>query len=336
MSPIGFAAIGFAHNHIFNLVDTLLAAGGQLISFYDTEPPRIAEFAARYPQAAQAPSISAILEDARIGVVVSAAIPIERAPLGIQVMQHGKDFLVAKPGVCSLEQLAQVRDVQEATQRKYTIYYSERLQNPATLKAGELVERGAIGQVVQTVGFGPHRLLGQGYRPAWAFERPMFGGILNDLASHQIDQFLYFTGSPHAEIVSAHVGNFHHPQFPNMHDFGDLTLRSARAVGHIRVDWLTPNGLDSWGDVRLFIVGTDGMIELRKNIDLAGRVGGNHLYLVTQSATQYIPCDDVPLTFGAQFLADVRQRTERALSQAHVFRVAELALQAEQQAVILA
>ncbi|MFZ4817005.1 MAG: Gfo/Idh/MocA family protein [Phototrophicaceae bacterium] len=332
---IGFAAIGFAHNHIFNQVNALLAAGATLVSFYDTDPAQTAAFLARYPNTPQAPSIEAILEDERVAVVVSAAIPNERAALGIRVMQHGKDYLCAKPGVISLDQLAAVRQVQQATARKYLIYYGERFHNPATVKAGELVHAGAVGKVIQTVGFGPHRLLGHTPRPDWTFNRTAFGGIINDLASHQMDQFLYFTGSTHAQVVAAHVGNFNHPQFPNMHDFGDVMVRSASATGYIRVDWLTPKGLETWGDVRLFILGTDGTIELRKNTDLAGRAGDNHLFLVTQAATEYIACADVQLPFGEQFIADVLNRTETAMPQAHCFLAAELALQAEQQALKL-
>lgn len=330
---VRFAAVGFAHNHIFNMVGVLRDAGAQLVSFYDADAGQIAQFTAHFPEGTQAESIAAILEDDSIDLIVSAAIPNERGPLGVQAMQHGKDYLCAKPGLTDLDQLAEARRVVAETGRKYIIYYGERLQNPATVKAGELVQGGAIGRVVQTVGFGPHRFLGHVQRPAWAFERRYFGGIINDLASHQIDQFLYFTGSTQAEVVAAQVGNFAHRQFPNMHDFGDVMLRSPAATGYVRVDWLTPDGLDTWGDVRLFIVGTEGTIELRKNTDLAGRAGGNHLFIVNGEQTRYIDCQDVPLPFAAQLLRDIETRTETAMPQAHCFLAAELALIAEQQAV---
>ncbi|MBZ0291961.1 MAG: Gfo/Idh/MocA family oxidoreductase, partial [Anaerolineae bacterium] len=287
---IRIAAIGLSHNHIYNQVNALLDAGAEFISFYGDEPERCAEFAKRYPQAQQATSIEQILEDKRIQMVVSAAVPNQRAPLGVRVMQHGKDYSCAKPGFTSLEQLEEAHRVQAATGRIYIVHFGERIGNPATVKAGELVHSGAIGAVVQTVGFGPHRLLGHVERPAWTFDKQYFGGIINDLASHQIDQFLYFTGSTAAEIVSSQVGNFHYPQFPRMEDYGDLVVRSASAAGFIRVDWLTPKGLNTWGDVRLFILGTEGYIELRKNCDLAGRPGSNHLFLVDQQGTHYLDC----------------------------------------------
>lgn len=333
---IRFSAIGFAHNHIFSQVNALLNAGAELVSFYDTEPERIALFSERYPQAQQVASIEAILNDDSIDVVVCASIPNERAPLGVQVIQHGKDFLCAKPAFTSLERLTEVRRVQAETERIYAVYFGEHYGNPATVKAGELVHAGAIGQVVQTVGFGPHRLLGHVQRPDWSFDKQYFGGIINDLASHQMEQFLYFTGSTTAQVVSAHVGNFKHQQFPNMHDFGDITVRSPQATGYVRVDWLTPKGLDTWGDVRLFILGTEGYIELRKNIDIAARDGSDHLFLVDQTGTQYIDCSGVEMPFAKQFIADVQNRTETAVSQAHTFLACELALQAESLAFELA
>lgn len=329
---INFAAIGFAHNHIFNQTTTLLNAGANLVCFYDDNPERIEEFLSRYPDTPKAESIQAILDDESIHVVATGARPDERAKLGIRVMQHGKDFISAKPSFTTMEDLEEARRVQAETGQIYSVFYAERFDNPSTVKAGELVHSGAIGQVVQTVGFGPHRLLNHGYRPDWTFDKQYFGGVINDLASHQMDQFLYFTGSTSAEIVSSHVANFRHQQYPKMHDFGDVMVRSDCAVGYVRVDWMTPKGLDIWGDVRLFILGTAGYIELRKNTDIAGREGKNHLFLVTEEDMQHIDCENVHLPFGEQFIQDVLNRTETAMPQAHCFLASELALRAELEA----
>lgn len=331
---VRFAAVGFAHNHIFNQVDLLLREGAELVSYWGRETERLPEIAARYPQARAARSLDEILDDDSISLIVCADIPAARASLGIEAMRHGKDFSTAKPGFVSLDEVAEARRVHAETGRRYFVHFGERLDNAATVKAGELVRAGAIGRVVQTTGFGPHRLLGHIPRAAWSYDAAQHGGILNDLASHQIDQFLYFTGSDTAEIVSAHVGNMRfREQFPAFQDFGDLTIRSAHATGFVRVDWLTPDGLATWGDVRLFLLGTDGYIELRKNIDLAGRPGGSHLFLVDHHGTQHIDCSGVTLPYGAQLLADLRDRTETAIGQAHTFAACELALRAQAMAV---
>ena len=328
---IKFAVIGVNHAHINSMVDAVLRGGGELVSVYAKEPDLAAAFITRYPQAARAGSENEILESSSIQLVLSAAIPDERAPTGIRVMQHGKDYMSDKPGITTLEQLAEVRRVQAQTRRIYSIMYSERMENRATVKAGELVKAGAIGRVVQTIGLGPHRMTPK-TRPAWFFERPRYGGILCDIGSHQADQFLFFTGSTRADIVASQVANVHNQQYPTFEDFGDVTLRGDKGAGYIRVDWFTPDGLATWGDGRLTILGTDGFIEVRKNIDIAGKPGESHLFLVDQKETRYIDCAKVVLPYGEQIVADVLNRTETAMPQQHCFLATELMLRAQKQA----
>ncbi|HEU5090896.1 MAG TPA: Gfo/Idh/MocA family oxidoreductase, partial [Roseiflexaceae bacterium] len=292
--PVRFSAIGLNHGHIYGQTNLLLRAGAELVSFYAAEDDLAAQYAKAFPQAQRVPDQRAILEDDTIQLVISAAIPDERAPLGIMAMQHGKDYMADKPGFTTLEQLAEARRVQAQTGRIYSICFSERFENAATVRAGELVQQGAIGRVVQTIGLGPHRI-NVPSRPDWFFDRARYGGILNDIASHQADQFLFFTGSTRAEVVAAQVANYKYPQYPKFEDFGDVILRGSgddgvEVSGYIRCDWYTPDGLGSWGDGRLTILGTEGYIEVRKNIDIAGRDGGNHLFLVDQKGTNYIDC----------------------------------------------
>ena len=328
---IKFSVIGINHGHIYSQVDAVIRGGGQLVSLYAKEPDLVAEFTKRYPQVKISGSEKEILEDKSIQLILSSAIPVDRAGLGIRTMQHGKDYMSDKPGITSLEQLAEVRRIQKQTGRIYSIMYSERLENKATVKAGDLVKAGAIGKVIQTIGLGPHRM-NAGTRPAWFFDRKYFGGIITDIGSHQFDQFLFFTNSDKAGIVSSQTANAAHPQYPNFEDFGDVMIRGNGGTGYIRVDWFTPDGLKTWGDGRLTILGTEGYIEIRKNIDIAGREGGSHLFLVNNKDTQYIDCKDVDLPYGKQLVDDIINRTETAMTQAHCFLATELALKAQKSA----
>jgi predicted dehydrogenase len=328
---IKFSVIGINHDHIYSQVEAVRRGGGELISFYAKEPDLAANFTKRYPEAKLAHSEKEILEDHSIQLILSASIPSERAPLGIEVMRHEKDFMVDKPGMTSLEQLAAVRSTQKSTKRIYSIMYSERLENRATVRAAELVRGGAIGRVVQTIGTGPHRM-NPAQRPPWFFEREKYGGIICDIGSHQFDQFLHFINSTKAEIVASQIGNMNHPQYPDIEDFGDVMLRGDGGTGYIRVDWFTPAGLSTWGDPRLFVLGTDGYVEVRKNLDIAGRPGDSHLFLVDQRGTRYIDCKDVVLPYGQQLINDVLDRTETAMTQEHCFLAMELALLAEKNA----
>lgn len=331
---IRFAAIGLNHGHIYSQVNTVIRSGGELVWFYAKEPDLIATFQERFPQAKLARSEDEILQDPSIQLVVSASIPIDRAPLGIRVMQHGKDFMADKPGIITLKQLKEVRRVQKATGRIYSILYGERLQSRASLKAAELIRKGAIGRVVQTMGTGPHRINPSARQP-WFFDRKSYGGIICDIGSHQCEQFLYFTNSTSAEVLASQVGNVHNKQYPGLEDFGDAMLRGNGGSGYFRVDWFTPDGLPTWGDVRLTILGTDGYMELRKTIDLQGRDGGNHLFLVDQKQTAYIDCSDATPGYGPALVHDILNRTETAMPQEHCFLATEIALRAQQQAKII-
>jgi predicted dehydrogenase len=325
-----FAAIGLNHAHINGQVDAVTRGGGQLVAFHAKEPDLASAFQKRHPAARSVRTEREILEDATIPLVLSAAIPNERAPLGIEVMRHDKDFMADKPAATSLEQLAEVRRVQAQTRRIYSVLI-ERHESQATHKAGELVKAGAIGRVIQTVALAPHRMA-PATRPSWFFERARYGGILCDLASHHVDQFVFFTGSTRADIVAAQVGNLQHPQYPGLEDFGDVMLRGDGGTGYIRADWFTPDGLGVFGDGRTTILGTDGYVEIRKSVDIAGRQGGNHLFLVDHEAAQYIDCRDVALPYGTRLVDDVLNRTRTADDQARTFLAMELALRAERDA----
>jgi predicted dehydrogenase len=328
---IRFSAIGLNHGHIYGQVQTVIRGGGELVSFYAKEPELIAAFSKRYPEAKLAKSENEILEDKNIQLVVSAGIPVDRAPLGIRVMQHGKDYMSDKPGITTLEQLAEVRKVQKQTKRIYSILYSERLENKASIKAGDLVKDGAIGKVVQTLGTGPHRMNPKS-RPDWFFKKKSYGGILCDIGSHQSEQFLFFTNSTKADVVCSQVGNVNHAEYPEIEDFGDAVIRGDGGSGYFRCDWFTPAGLNTWGDGRLTILGTDGYIELRKYADIAGRPGGDHLFIVDNKQTRYIDCSEVELPYGPALVQDILNRTETAMTQEHCFLAMELALKAEKNA----
>jgi predicted dehydrogenase len=329
-----FAVIGMNHFHIYHMVDAVTRGGGQLAAVFVREPDLRAAFVERYPNARAVADERAILEDDSIQLVLSSIIPNERAPLGIRVMQHGKDFIADKPGITTLEQLAEVRRIQAETRQIYSIMYSERFESPGTVKAGELVKAGAIGDVIHSIGLGPHQV-GLTERPEWFWDPDAYGGIICDIGSHQVDQFLFFTGSSRGEVVSSQVANYRHRDHPGFQDFGEFLLRGNGGTGYVRLDWFTPKGLGVWGDTRIIVEGTEGFLEVRKNIDIGGRDGPEHLFLVDEEGINHFDCRDMELPYGPQIVDDVVRRTETAMSQEHCFLATELALKAQQQATWL-
>ena len=336
---VKFAVCGMSHDHIYGMVGAMQRGGGVLVSAYGQEPDKLAAFAKRYPDVKTVRTEEEILDDKSIQLVLSSAVPNHRAPLGVEAMKRGKDYLSDKPGVTTLEQLGEVRKTIAETQRIFGIMYSERLEVKAAVKAGELVQAGAIGRVIQTINIAPHQITQSGGdagggsgRPDWFWEPGLYGGILCDIGSHQVDQFLYYTGSTSAEVVASQVANVHHPDHPKFQDFGDMMLRGDRGLGYVRLDWFTPDGLGTWGDGRLFVLGTEGYIEVRKYTDVAVKSSGNNLYIVDRKQARYIDCNNLTLPFGPQFISDIVNRTHVAQDQTQCLLAAQLVIEAQMKA----
>lgn len=325
-----FAACALDHGHIYGQTQGLLEAGATLKWVYDPDPEKVAQFRKSHPQARVARSLAEVLDDPAVHLVAAAAIPRLRAGLGEQVLRAGKDYFTDKSPFTILDQLARLRQVVSETGRKYLVYFSERLHNEAAVYAGQLIERGALGRVLQVLGLGPHRLSAP-TRPDWFFRKASYGGILTDIGSHQCEQFLHYSGERGGSVRSAYVRNFHHPEWPELEDFGEASLVGDRGASfYFRVDWFTPSGLSTWGDGRTFILGTEGTLELRKYVDVAGGRGGDQVYLVdTHGEHHFSVAGQVGFPFFGQLIRDVLDRTETAMTQDHIFQAAALSMQAQ-------
>lgn len=326
-----FAAVGLAHGHIYGMTKGLLDAGATIKYVYDKNPALVAEFLKRFPGTPVAKSEEEILEDREVRLVASADVPSLRCPLGIRVMESGKDYLADKAPLISLEQLDAARAAVKKTGRKYAVYYGERLGSECGMFAGELISRGAIGRVLNVIGLGPHKLNNGERRGDWFYKRETQGGILIDIGSHQIEQFLHYTGNEKATVTSSRKGNFNHKQYPEFDDFGDCNLLGANgATGYFRVDWFTPAGVKPFGDGRTVIMGTDGYIELRKYTDIGVSDVGNNLIIANNDGVEVINVDGkIGLPYFGNLVLDCINRTENAMTQEHAFCSAELSVIAQ-------
>jgi predicted dehydrogenase len=324
------AATHLDHGHIYGQCEGLEQAGALVKWVHDPDPARAEAFRAKFPTARLARSLEEILDDAEVQLVAAAAVTSERGPLGCRVLRSGKHYFTDKAPFTTLEQLKDARRAVAETGCRYAVYYNERLHSECSVHAGRLVEGGAIGRVIQTLGTGPHRLNAKS-RPAWFFERAKYGGILCDIGSHQVEQFFHFTAARGAQVRFAAARNAAHPGYPELQDFGECLLEADNgASGYFRVDWFTPDGLSTWGDGRLVVLGTDGYIELRKYVDIATGHGMDQLYLVNGTGEHRVSCaGKVGFPFFGELILDCLEGTEIAMTQEHTFKAAELSLEAQ-------
>ena len=332
-----FSAVRLDHGHIYGMTNGLLEAGGTLKYVYDPDPKKVENFCRTYPQAIPARSEEEALHDPHTHLIAGAAVTSERCALGLRAMTAGKDYFTDKAPFTTMAQLNAAKDMVAKTGRKYMVYYSERLHVEGAILAGYMIDQGEIGRVISVTGFGPHRLMAPN-RPAWFFEKEKYGGILCDIGSHQIEQYLHFAGEEDATVQLARVANYNNPTYPELEDFGDCSILGKKGTtNYFRVDWFNPDGLRTWGDGRTFILGTEGYIEIRKYINVAtDKVDGDHVFLVNGKGEKYIQATGLTgYPFFGQLILDCLNRTENAMTQAHAFKAAELCLQAEEQAVVI-
>ena len=328
-----FGVIGLEHVHAMEMTRGLIGAGAELVSVHSGDGAKSDAFQGTFPGTLVTSSPDTILEDPSLQLIVSASIPDERAPLAAAALGAGKDFLSAKPFGTTLSQLREARDLVRETGRRIFIYYSERVNVPSSVMAGEIVASGRLGEIVHVLCLAPHRLARSG-RPAWFFDPAKSGGILADIGSHQFEQILAFGGMSEARITHAFTANRTVPEHPAFEDFGEASVIGDNGVtGYVRVDWLTPEGLGVWGDVRTLLVGTKGTLEIRKYTDIAREQTPDHLYLVDESGEHHLrPAPSLRLPYFANVIRDCLERTETSMPQSHAFLAMELALTAQQKA----
>ncbi len=324
--------LGIDHGHIFGMLSNMQCQGCHCTHYW-TDGPAVTEnkFNQTFPNVEKTNDKSVILDDPEVAMVLISAVPADRAQLAIEAMEAGKDVMVDKPGCVSLDQLEAIKECQARTGRIWSVNFSERFEVRSTTKASNLVKQGAIGRVVQVVTLAPHKQ-NLKTRPDWYFKRERYGGILADIGSHQVDQFLHFTGSTEVKIGHALVENTTMPEHPGFQDFGEMTLIGDKGHGYLRLDWFTPDGLPTWGDGRLFILGTEGTIECRKYTDIGNAHRIDNLYLVNKTENCYIDCSSEDLPYFPQLVADVHDRTETAVPQNHTFKTMEIAISAQMKA----
>jgi hypothetical protein len=143
------------------------------------------------------------------------------------------------------------------------------------------------------------------------------------------------SGAEDATLVSSRVGNLYHREYLGLEDFGDACFTASNGVPcYFSLDWYTPDGLGTWGDGRMFIVGIEGYIELRKYIDVATSKEGDHVILVDGEGEKHFRVrGKVGFSDFGRLIRDCLDRSETAMKQEHTFRAIELAIEAEEKAV---
>ena len=225
------ALVGADHNHLYEIVDRLVKAGASAVAH--TAEGQFVEHYSGWQEGSVERTYDDILADDSIDLIVTAAIPNRRADIALVAMAAGKHVVSDKPGLTTMAQLDAVRAaVADRPGRPWTVLFTERYENRAINEAVRLARAGAVGRIVHVVGAGPHTMWAS-RRPDWFWDPDATGGILVDIGSHQVDQFLSITGASAVDVsvVASMVGNVASPDHPDMQDIGSMTLVATPGDG---------------------------------------------------------------------------------------------------------
>lgn len=335
------AAVGIDHGHIFGMIEGLTSAGATLkyiVDVNDVNSNHAKRLKDSYPEAEIITESEIVFNDPEINLVCTSAINSERSKIAISAMENDKDIFSDKPAITSLKAFEEIVKTIKKTGHKFYVYYGELIHNESALYAQEQIRLGRIGKVIQVIGTGPHREGPIGSRADWFYDHDQFGGILTDIGSHQVAQYLAFSNANTATIKYSHVGNYAHQQHPGFEDFGEFSIIGDNgSSGYFRVDWFTPTGLSSWSDGRIFILGTEGTIELRKYCDIAiDEHGENNVYIATKDGEEYINVTaKVGFDYFKKIIEDSMDKSLNILDQANILEPTKIALLAQNNAELI-
>jgi predicted dehydrogenase len=309
-----FSVIGLNHGHINGQTKGLIDSGDwDLKHVYAAEPDLLEAFQAKFPDVTVAESAEQILEDEAVEMVASASINADRGPLAVRALEAGKHFFVDKPCATTIEDLDAIKSAVASTGKKWFAFFGEMVLSAEVEWVREELVKGNLGEPVHFMGLGPHSLRID-TRPDWMFDDRQYGGVLNDIASHQMAQFCYWTGQDPIPQFSR-VGNLYHPEKPEFQDFGDASFSgSGGTTGYLRVDWFTPKGLPSWGDVKQQLITTNAYVEHRKNLDIGDPEYKKKLIVTREDKeTEIIDLGGRKAPFFERLTKDVEEGTDKAI-----------------------
>lgn len=318
------AIIG-SYGHVSVVLDSPQAAGVEIVAAARWGPDDPLGFIGR---SAAAPGSLPVYDNyrkmlAEVKVDIAAVfMPLYRnAEASIAAAEAGCHIMSEKPLATELDDLSALRQAVQASGVRLAAAFTSRAE-PGFQAVRNIVRQGRIGQPVLASGQKSYPFA---RRDDFYKDRRTYGGSIPWQAIHAIDFISYCTGKDYARVAAMN-SNYAHGDYPGMEDNGAIIFELAGG-GHavIRFDYLRPWGTQSrrWGDNRLRIAGTAGIVEL---ID-----EGTGVVLMTPDATE-----DVPLPpqrdLLAEFVAAIRGQSEGLVSTKQSFRITEVALKVREAA----
>ncbi|MGC9454167.1 MAG: Gfo/Idh/MocA family protein [Phycisphaerae bacterium] len=251
--------------------------------------------------------------------LVGVFMPLYRnAEAALAAVEQGCHVISEKPLATKLEDFDRLKRAVE--QAGVTIGALMTMRGESAFQAvRDAVAQGKIGHPVLASGQKSYPFAN---RDDYYKRRKTYGGSILWQAIHALDFIHYTTGRDYTKVAAMN-SNACHPTHPGMEDNGGLLLELSGG-GHAVVwfDYLRPWSEDvkrRWGDDRLRIAGTDGILEVVDE--------GTRAVLMTPTATEELPLPK-PKNVFVEFVNSLTGRAEGLITPAESFRITEVALKA--------
>lgn len=257
---IRLAIAGLRHPHIETIIDEAIQRDEvELVAVSESDPDVRQEAGDRFGTPTF-DSHTEMLATAQIDVIGVGAIYAERGKIVSDALRAGVDVIADKPLCTTLDDLDAIEAAWAASGRILSMALEKRYY-PPTLAVDRLLATGELGRLTLVTASAPHKLTRE-RRPAWFFDSQSYGGILNDLAVHDIDLLLHFTGG-RSGTVRGYTGNYGNTDRPGFEDHGVAVLTVQDGpTATLESHWMSPEAAEYHGDYRMRLTGTSGTAEL--------------------------------------------------------------------------
>ncbi len=260
MKNIRFGIAGIKHFHILEFAKGMnQIPGSEFVGFYEDDEALRKTYEHEFGVKGYA-NLESFVDSANPEIVGVAVENAKKSEVITRLVGLGCHVLADKPLVTDLKQLDEIENSACVHDRQIGLMLLERYHAP-TFTIHKMLQEGTLGALVSFIAIAPHKLKPDG-RPTWMFDPGLYGGVLNDLAIHNIDIATWLWNDLPVS-VTASEGCLRFKQFDGFTDHAGVFLEFAdTSTAMIRVDWMTPEMFPSHGDGRQFYEATEGTIEV--------------------------------------------------------------------------
>lgn len=208
-----------------------------VVAVVNHRPESMAAFAAEYGIAHHYPTVTELLQEGGVDALIVSTPNYLHAPETIAALKAGVHVMVEKPMAMNAAEAEAMLEASRKSGALLMVAHCWRF-DPEVLWLKEQVDRGRLGKIIRTKGYGVHANWGPG---GWFTQKKFAGGgALADMGIHALDTARFLLGDPQPVSVYARIGT-HYKDF-DVDDTGVIWVNwDNGAVSYLESGWWQPH-----------------------------------------------------------------------------------------------